>query len=103
MPVLCRMNETIRVRENSWIAAIAAYKLGVDSVALTLGETIHLHKTSKSGFLADQRWLRHEMTHVAQFRRHGFWKFIFLYLLESLRNGYYHNKFEVEAREAESH
>jgi Domain of unknown function (DUF4157) len=97
------MKGTISVRENSWIAAIAAYKLGVDSVALTLGGTIHLHQTSKSGFLADQRWVKHEMAHVEQFRRYGFWRFIFLYLLESMRKGYYLNKFEVEAREAENH
>jgi hypothetical protein len=96
------MKEHVRISENSWFAAIAAYKLGVPSVALTLGETIHLHNTSRSGFLADHRWVRHEMAHVEQFRRYGFWNFIFLYLLESLRNGYYLNKFEVEARAAEN-
>ena len=95
------MKKNIRIRENSWVAAIAAYKLGVPSVALTLGGTIHLHKTSRSGFLADQRWVRHEMAHVEQFRKYGLWNFIFLYLLESLKKGYYHNKYEVEAREAE--
>jgi hypothetical protein len=95
------MAENVRIRENSWVAAIAAYKLGVPSVALTLGKTIHLHKTSRSAFFADRRWVRHELAHVEQFRRYGFWKFIFLYLAESLRKGYYHNKFEVEAREWE--
>jgi hypothetical protein len=95
------MKENVRIRENSWVAAIAAYKLGVPSVALTLGRTIHLHKTSRSGFLADQRWVRHEMAHVEQFQRYGFWNFIFLYLLESLKKGYYLNKYEVEARESE--
>jgi hypothetical protein len=95
------MKEDIRIRENSWVAAIAAYKLGLPSVALTLGSTIHLHKTSRSGFLSDQRWVRHEMAHVKQFSRYGFLNFIFLYLLESLKKGYYHNRYEVEARKAE--
>ena len=96
------MKENVTIRENSWVAAIAAYKLGVTSVALTLGRTIHLHKISRSGFIADQRWFRHEMVHVEQFRRYGFWNFIYLYLVESLKKGYYLNKFEVEARESES-
>ncbi|HSF45369.1 MAG TPA: DUF4157 domain-containing protein [Chitinophagaceae bacterium] len=96
------MKETISIRENSWMAAIAAYKLGVSSVAFTLGKTIHLHNTSRSVFLADQRWVRHEMAHIEQFRRHGLLTFIFLYLFESVRNGYYMNKFEVEARESET-
>jgi hypothetical protein len=42
------------------------------------------------------------MAHVEQFRRYGFWNFIFLYLLESLKKGYYLNKYEVEARAAEN-
>jgi hypothetical protein len=41
------------------------------------------------------------MAHVEQFQRYGFWNFIFLYLLESLKKGYYLNKYEVEARESE--
>jgi hypothetical protein len=39
---------------------------------------------------------------VEQFRRHGFFKFLFLYLWESLRHGYHDNRFEVEARAAET-
>lgn len=96
------MNDQVNIRENSWLAWIAARKLGVPAVALTIGETIHLHKTSRQGFLSDQRWVKHEMAHVAQFRRYGFWKFIYLYLAESVKKGYYQNKYEVEAREAES-
>jgi hypothetical protein len=96
------MNENVSIRENSWLAAVAAFKLGVPSVALTLGKTIHLHKTSRSAFFADKRWVRHELVHIEQFSRYGFWKFIFLYLGESLRNGYYRNRFEVEAREREN-
>lgn len=91
----------INVKENSWLAALAARKLHVHAVAMTLGKTIHLHKVSREGFLADQRWVRHELAHVEQFRRYGFWRFIFLYLAESLKKGYYRNRFEVEARQRE--
>jgi hypothetical protein len=38
---------------------------------------------------------------VAQYRQFGFVPFIFLYLAEWIKKGYYNNRFEVEAREAE--
>jgi Domain of unknown function (DUF4157) len=96
------MHDHVKIRENSWLAWIAARKLGVPAVALTVGRTIHLYKTSRQAFLGDLRWVRHEMAHVEQFRRHGFWKFIYLYMAESVKKGYYLNKYEVEAREAET-
>jgi Domain of unknown function (DUF4157) len=96
------MNDQVKIRENSWLAWIAARKLGVPAVALTVGNTIHLCKTSRQSFLGDLRWVRHELAHVEQFRRYGFWKFICLYMAESLKKGYYLNKYEVEAREAET-
>lgn len=95
------MKDHFRIRENSWMARLAAWKLGVPAVALTIGRTIHLHRTCTHDFLKDERWVRHEMVHVEQFRRYGFWKFIYLYLAESIKNGYHQNKYEIEAREAE--
>jgi hypothetical protein len=70
-------------------------------VALTLGHTIHLHNASAAEFRADRRWVLHELKHVEQFRRYGFWLFLLLYAAESLRKGYQNNRFEVEARDAE--
>jgi hypothetical protein len=91
----------VRIRQNSLLAKLAARKLGVDAVALTLGRTIHLHHAGKQEFLSNSRWVRHEMAHIEQFRRYGFFRFIVLYLVESLRKGYHNNRFEVEARKAE--
>lgn len=91
----------ISVKENSWIAKIAARKLGSDNVAIVIGKTIHLHNVSKARFLEDKRWVKHELCHVRQFQQHGFAPFIFKYLWESMRSGYYQNKYEVEARDAE--
>jgi len=50
----------------------------------------------------------HEMVHVRQWHRHGFW-FPFVYAKETIRSGwangwknaYYLNRFEIEAREIE--
>ena len=93
-------NRNINIKENSWLAKIAAKKLKADSVAMVLGNTIHLHNTSKTSFLNDERWLKHELCHIRQFKQYGYFNFVVRYLWESLRKGYYNNRFEVEAREA---
>ena len=83
------------------MARIAAWKLGSSSVAFVLGNTIHLYNVSEKEFLMNARWLKHELKHIDQFRQHGYFPFIWKYLVESIRNGYYNNKYEVEARAAE--
>ncbi|MEO8568516.1 MAG: DUF4157 domain-containing protein [Ginsengibacter sp.] len=91
----------IRIKENSWIAKIAANKLRSQNVAIVLGKTIHLYKVSKDRFLEDTRWVKHESCHLRQFQNHGYFLFILKYLWESMLHGYYNNKYEVEARLAE--
>ena len=93
----------VRIRENSWFASLAARKLKTAKVAMVLGNTIHLWNTSREEFLANQRWLCHELAHVEQYARYGFFRFVVLYLFESLRHGYRNNRFEAEAREREKH
>ncbi len=99
--VICQYNMKVRIRENAWIARIAAWKLKTDSVAIVIGRTIYLYRTTRSEFLADTQWVCHELKHIAQFRQYGFARFIIYYLVESIRNGYYNNKFEVQARACE--
>jgi hypothetical protein len=89
------------IKENSLLARIAAFKLGTRQVAMVLGKTIHLHNTTKDEFLQNQRWVKHELCHVRQFKQHGYVLFIIKYLWESIRSGYYNNKYEIEARAAE--
>jgi hypothetical protein len=90
------------IKENSWIAKIAAAKLHSENVAIVVGKTIHLHHVSKTDFLKNEKWVKHERCHLEQFKKYGFFNFIFKYLLESIRSGYYNNKFEAEARLAEN-
>ena len=90
------------IKENSWLAKVAAKKLSADSVAMVLGKTIHLHGSSKENFLADEHWVKHELCHVKQFAANGNLLFTLKYLWESLRVGYYNNKYEIEARAAEN-
>ena len=89
------------IKENSWLAKIAAKKLPSNSVAMVLGKTIYLYNTSKEDFLKNKKWVKHELCHVQQFKQHGYAGFIAMYLWESMRKGYYNNRFEQEARAAE--
>lgn len=89
----------INIKENSFLALLAAKKLKADKVAMVIGKTIHLHNTSKEDFLKDRRWLKHELVHIDQYKKHGLLKFLFLYVWYSMKYGYYDNPFEVEARE----
>ena len=88
----------IRVKERSFIARVAAFILRTNNVAIVIGKTIFLWNASKEDLLKNKKWLRHELVHVRQFLRYGFFPFIFMYLWESMKNGYFNNKFEVEAR-----
>jgi hypothetical protein len=88
----------VRIKENSLFAKVAAHYMKADSVAMVIGKTIHLHNTSRERFLNKPRWVRHEIAHVYQWLELGYFRFAFKYILESFRNGYFNNKFEVEAR-----
>ena len=90
------------IKENSWLAKIAAKKLHSTNVAMVLGKTIHLFGVSKTDFLQDEKWLKHELCHINQFKKFGYFNFVVKYLWESLRKGYNNNRFEVEARSAEN-
>ncbi|MEO5967157.1 MAG: DUF4157 domain-containing protein [Ferruginibacter sp.] len=95
------MSADYYIKENSIIAKIAAIKLNANSVAIVIGKTIHLANATKQDFLQNERWLKHELCHIEQFKKFGFFNFIYKYLIESYKNGYYMNKYEVEARAAE--
>ena len=90
-----------KIKENSFIARIAAWKLKYKQAAIVIGNTIYLYNSSKEEFLNNKRWLNHELEHIRQYRKHGMIWFIIMYLVESAKKGYYNNKFEVEARSAE--
>ncbi|RQO32376.1 DUF4157 domain-containing protein [Taibaiella sp. KBW10] len=92
----------IKIKENALLARLAAYNLKSSTMAITVGRTIYLHNATKKDLLSSERWLRHELKHVEQFLRYGFFWFLLLYTIESIRKGYYHNKFELEARAAET-
>jgi Domain of unknown function (DUF4157) len=91
----------VRIKENSWVAKMAAAKMKAGKVAIVFGRTIHLHNTTKQEFLNDSDWVCHELKHVEQYKQNGFTGFLIKYLFDWIKNGYYNNKFEVQARESE--
>lgn len=88
----------VRIKENAWVARIAASRLKTKQVAIVFGKTIYLYQTSRNEFLGDRNWVCHELQHIKQYEENGFLGFIVKYLIESIRKGYYNNRFEVEAR-----
>lgn len=95
------MKKKVAIKENSWFAKIAAFKLKANQVAIVFNKTIHLHNTTTEKFLADKQWLCHELMHVKQYQQYGISGFLIRYLWESIKKGYYNNKFEKEARDNE--
>lgn len=91
----------IQIIEDAWLARLAAAKLHTRQVALVLGRRIYLWGIEKQDFLQNEKWVRHELAHVAQYQQYGLVRFLLLYAWEWMRRGYYNNRFEVEARAAE--
>ncbi len=71
--------------------------MGGPAAAVTLGRTILVHPSVQPG----SRLLRHELAHVAQWRREPL-LFPFRYVGAHICHGYQANPYEVEARAAES-
>jgi|GEM_PF-576163 len=91
----------VRIRQDAWLAKMACKCIRQKDVALTLFKTIYLSHSTAGHFLANQRWVAHELAHVRQFMTYGKLRFLVMYLMESLRRGYYQNKWECEARAQE--
>ena len=88
-----------RTWTRSPLARIARLVLGSQRVAMVVGQTVHLSGATREQFLADAEWVAHELVHLRQYKEHGLLPFLWKYLLESARVGYYQNRYEVEARE----
>ncbi|SFO31564.1 hypothetical protein SAMN05428949_4913 [Chitinophaga sp. YR627] len=92
---------TCYIKERSLLARLAARYMGGNQIAMVIGKTIHLHGATREDFLSHKWWVRHEICHVMQYRELGLIPFLWKYLWECARVGYYANRFEVEARAAE--
>lgn len=87
----------VTLREGRLIPAIGGVlgRMGGPAAAVTLGRTIIVNP----GVRLSPDLLVHELTHVRQWESDPL--FPVRYTLESLRRGYWNNRYEVEARDAE--
>lgn len=96
------IQKQVFIKENSIWAKMAAKKLGAKNMAMVLGSTVHLWGATANQFLQNKAWCRHELMHIKQYQRYGFFGFIFRYLWQTLKVGYAHCGLECEARNAEN-
>ena len=88
----------LRYRRGGLPLRVGGWMLGQATVAaITLGRTIFL----AAGTRLDPELLLHEYRHVQQFAERK--TFPVRYIWESLRHGYYQNRFEVDARSYAAH
>src|SRR4051794_32626759 len=86
--------EAVKWRRGGLPVNVAGWFLGQRSVAaITLWRTVFLSQS----VLVDAELLLHEFRHVQQFEASP--TFPLRYLFESVRRGYFANRFEVDARE----
>src|SRR5882672_4838309 len=91
--------EKIRVVENSRLAKIVGRMKGERWYAITFGKTIFIN-CKKEAFFSDEEWVRHELTHVVQYKRRGPLHFLLLYAAYSIIYDYDDNPLENEAIKA---
>ena len=93
-------SQRIKIVENSKLAKLAAKIKKEDRYAVTIGRTIHINCTEEE-FFAESWWVRHELTHVKQYKKHGIVQFLAMYLIYSVFHKYSEIPFEKEAIAAE--
>lgn len=83
----------VRIRRGGILPRIGGWCLGCSTVAgITVGRTVWLGRNVRPS----AELLLHEVCHVRQFESVP--AFPLRYIVESLRRGYHHNRFEVDAR-----
>src|ERR1044072_6471416 len=95
-------SQSVKLVPNSTVARIAGRMHGAEEdYAITVGRTIYL-SCSKEDFLSDTPWVRHELTHIQQYKNYGLLEFTKRYLFFSIFfHSYSKNPFEREAIAAE--
>jgi len=95
-------SQSVKLVPYNLLAKIAGRMHGEEEdYAVTIGKTIYL-SCSKEDFLSDTPWVRHEFTHVQQYRKYGILEFAKRYLFFAIFfHSYSKNPFEKEAISAE--
>jgi hypothetical protein len=78
------------VHYNSWLLKLFPKK----TIGITLCSHIFLRKSRSE---TPQWVINHELIHVAQFKKHGFWGFLYIYRWKERHLKYRQKSFEIEA------
>jgi len=93
--------QSFRVKDNSRLAKFVGRMSGQEEkYAITFGKTIFV-SCPKKDFLAESWWVRHEVTHVQQYKKYGVVGFLERYIVSSIFHSYRQIPFEKEALSAE--
>ena len=80
--------QKVKLVPNSRLAKMVGRMKGQEEdYAVTIGKTIYL-SCSKEDFLSDTPWVRHEFTHIQQYRKLGVLEFAKRYLFSAI---FYHS------------
>ena len=95
-------SQAVKIVPHSTLAKILGRMHGEEEdYAITIGNTIFL-SCSKQDFLSDTPWVRHEFTHVQQYKKYGVLEFAKRYLFSAIfYRSYTKIPFEKEAISAE--
>ncbi len=91
----------VRVVENSRIAKLVGRINKEDRYAMTFGRTIFIN-CKKEEFYGQPRWVKHEFTHVEQYKKEGVLSFLTKYIFYSAFHDYSNIPYEKEALAAEN-
>jgi len=100
--VTASYSQSVKLVPHSSLAKMLGRMHGEEEdYAITIGRTIYL-SCSKQDFLSDTAWVRHELTHVQQYKKYGVLEFAKRYLFFSIFfHSYRKIPFEKEAISAE--
>jgi len=86
-------------RYDSVIGKIFGFFNGSKRYAVTFGQTT-FYSVPKEEVEMSPSWIVHENKHKEQYKRDGFFNFLFKYIYYQFKYGYKDNPYEVEARKA---
>jgi hypothetical protein len=93
--------QSFKVKDNSRLAKFVGRLSGQeDKYAITFGKTIFV-SCAREDFLAEHWWVRHEVTHIQQYKKYGVAGFLERYVVSSIFHSYREIPFEKEAISAE--
>lgn len=82
----------MKIRYNSWVFKILPKWIN----GIVLYPYIHFQRSKDE---VSEKLFRHELEHIYQIQRDGFFKFYITYIYYNITKGYKNNPYEIEAKQ----